>query len=413
MANLFLFFLTVKFAVQLYLLQRNQQSIRSNLKSVPTEFESEVTLEEHQKAGKYELTKGNLSRNKIIFNLIVLVLWTVGGGIGLLTQIATNLFDSIYLQGLAFFGIYSIIELVIGLPFSLYSTFIIEEDFGFNNMTLKMFFQDLAKGLLLGVILGTHIILTLLWFMETFESSWWVLGWIFMTLFQLVLVWAFPRFIAPLFNKFQPLEEGEAKTKIEELLTETGFSHDGLFVMDASKRSNHGNAYFTGFGKTKRIVFFDTLLKQLNPNEIKSVLAHELGHFKHRHILKHMILSTIMSLIGFGILGYAYRMESFFFEFEVRTITAYNALLLFALILPVFTFFLTPLSSFLSRKNEFEADRFAAKYSDPQDLINALVKLFKENASFLVPDQFYSKFYYSHPPALERVRALRDLKTGP
>lgn len=409
MASVFIAFATLKVLIQNYLLNRNFKSIRKNIKSVPNEFEDKITADEHIKAGQYELAKGSLSRNRLTVSIVMLILWTVTGGIGWLTDIVISLSDSVYTQSLIFIAIYSLVEMIIGLPFSVYSTFVIEEDFGFNNMTAKMFFSDMLKGILLSILIGAPIFLLLIWIIESVGSFWWVLAWGALTVFQLLLVWAYPRFIAPIFNKFSPLEDGLAKEKIEELLGETGFAHSGLFVMDASKRSSHGNAYFTGLGKTKRIVFFDTLLKQLNADEIKAVLAHELGHFKHKHILKQMIFSTVYSFLGFALLGFLYRTEFFFEAFKINTVTPYNTLLLFMLVVPAFTFFMTPIMSHMSRKNEFEADRFAAKYAKADDLINALVKLFKENASFLVPDEMYSKFYYSHPPALERVAALKEL----
>lgn len=407
MASFFIIAVILKTVTKLYLLKRNHNSIIKNIQSVPAEFKDNISLDEHQKAGKYELAKQKIAVSRIIVSMVLLILWTVSGGIGWLTEISTGLFSSIYFQGLFFIAVYGFLEFILGIPFSVYSTFVIEEDFGFNNTTMDTFVKDILKGLILGIIIGTPLFLSLIWIMESVQAYWWALAWLVMTSFQLLLVWAFPRFIAPIFNKFSPLEEGDAKSKIEELLKDTGFSHSGLFVMDASKRSAHGNAYFTGLGKEKRIVFFDTLLKQLNASEVKAVLAHELGHFKHNHIIKSMIISILMSFIGFALLGYLYRTEWFFEIFQIANKTSYNTLLLFTLVSPVFTFFATPLGSYLSRKNEFEADAFASKHAKAEDLIQALIKLFKENASFLVPDEIYSKFYYSHPPALERVKELK------
>lgn len=409
---IFIAFVIIKTITQIYLLKRNMKSIEANKSSVPKEFDNIISLEEHQKAADYEMAKSKLSVFKILISNSLLLFWTVLGGFNFLAELSAEFSDHHIYQGLVFISLYSLAELVLGLPFSYYSTFIIEEKFGFNKMTLTLFLKDMAKGLVLGAIIGLPLFALVLYVMTVVDEYWWVYTWAILTVFQLVLVWAYPRIIAPIFNKFSPLENGDAKDKILELMNKTGFESNGLFVMDASIRSSHGNAYFTGFGKSKRIVFFDTLLKQLSATEVQAVLAHELGHFKHKHIVKSMILSLAMSFIGLGILGSLYKMDLFYKTFNISNPSDYLALILFMTISGVFTFYFTPLFSFFSRKNEFEADSFAAKNTNAEDLIHALLKLFKENASFLVPDEVYSKFYYSHPPAIERVNHLRKISTN-
>ncbi len=275
---------------------------------------------------------------------------------------------------------------------------------------MKTFITDLIKGLVLGGIIGLPIIYALMKFVTLMPQNWWIVGWAFLMLVQIILLFAYPRFIAPLFNKFSPMEEGETKEKVLELLKRTGFSSNGLFVMDASRRSSHGNAYFTGFGKNKRIVFFDTLLKSLNPVEVEAVLAHELGHFKKKHVLKMIIKSFIFSLVGFFILGQLINSQVFFNGHGIQEPTIAKAFLLFSMVASLYTYFLTPISSYFSRKHEFEADTFASENANAEDLISALIKLYKENSSTLTPDPLYSSFYHSHPPALTRVQFLESLK---
>jgi STE24 endopeptidase len=297
----------------------------------------------------------------------------------------------------------------LSIPQSIYTTFVVEERFGFNKTTPKTFLIDMLKGAVVGSIIGLPLIYGILWIMQALGTFWWVYAWGFMTVFQLFIIWAYPNFIAPLFNKFSPLEEGETKNKILELLKRTHFESDGLFVMDASTRSSHGNAYFTGFGKTKRIVFFDNLLKTLAPAEVEAVLAHELGHFKKKHIIKGLIKGIVMSFIGFAILGWLKTWVPFYYGHGVEAVTNHTALLLFVMVSGVYTFWITPLMALSSRKFEFEADEFAAKHAQAEDLIHALVKLYKDNASTLTPDPIYSAYYHSHPPALIRVQHLEKL----
>lgn len=298
---------------------------------------------------------------------------------------------------------------VIDLPLALYTQFVIEEKFGFNRMTLKLFIVDLLKQTALGIAIGTPVLLAVLWLMAQMGSLWWLYVWLFWCAFNLLILFIYPTWIAPLFNKFTPLDNAPLKARIESLLQRCGFATSGLFVMDGSLRSNHGNAYFTGFGKTKRIVFFDTLLNRLQPAEVEAVLAHELGHFKHRHVIKRIVLLFGLSLGFLAALGQLMSADWFFNGLGVTTQNTALALILFFLVVPVFTFLLTPLMSLLSRRHEFEADRYAAAHASADDLVKALVKLYEDNAATLTPDPLHSLFYDSHPPAALRVERLAHL----
>jgi len=408
-AQAFLFFLLCRYAVQSYLDMRNKKHIIKNRKAVPEMFSDTITIEDHQKAADYSVAKIKEGEFFNVVELVVLLLWTLGGGLNYLDQIVRGFALSEIWTGVVFFLSFGFISTIIGLPQSIYHTFFLEEKFGFNKTTVKTFIMDMLKGFVLGGVLGVPLLFGLLWIMGALGEKWWLYAWAFLTAFQLVLLWAYPTFIAPLFNKFSELEEGDVKNKILALLDRTGFTSKGLFVMDASKRSAHGNAYFTGFGKNKRIVFFDTLIKTLEAKEVEAVLAHELGHFKKKHVMKMLIKSMIFSLIGLGILGAVINMQGFYEGHGVNQASNYMALLLFSLVTGVYTFFLTPVNSWSSRKHEFEADTFASENSDANDLISALVKMYKDNASTLTPDPMYSNFYHSHPPALIRVQFLQSL----
>jgi STE24 endopeptidase len=405
----FLLFLISKSLIEAVLDLMNKNYINRHRGSVPAKFEGKITLSDHQKAADYTVTKLNVSQFFNLISLAILLVWTLGGGLEALDHLSRNLASNDLMVGVTFFLLFGGISMFLALPQSLYTTFVIEERFGFNKMTLGMFFKDTLKGLILGALLGVPLLFGVLWIMQKLGAWWWLYAWAFFTLFQLALVWIFPTWIAPLFNKFSPLEEGEAKNKILELLENTQFQSNGLFVMDASTRSSHGNAYFTGFGKNKRIVLFDTLIKSLEPEEIKAVLAHELGHFKRRHILKGMIRSFVFSLIGFAILGWLKNWQPFYLGHGLQTMSDHGALLLFALVAGNYTFFMTPLSAWTSRRYEFEADAFAAQYAKAQALQEALVKLYKDNASSLTPHPTYSAYYHSHPPALVRMEHLDKL----
>jgi STE24 endopeptidase len=308
--------------------------------------------------------------------------------------------------GLAVIASVASISALIGIPAALYRTFVIEERFGFNRSNAATFWKDRLKGILVITLTGLPLLLLLLWFMEAAGRYWWLFAWTAFALFSFALNWAFPRFIAPLFNRFESLEKGEVADRLHALLERTGFRSDGIYVMDGSRRSSHGNAYFTGLGRTKRVVFFDTLLKQLSPAQVEAVLAHELGHFKRRHILKGMMLSLAMSFAGFAILAWLIQQEWFYTGLGVSEPSSYIALLLFVLVAPVFTFFIGPLMAWYSRRHEFEADAYAAEQADADSLASALVNLYRKNASTLTPDPLYSAFYDSHPPASIRIARL-------
>lgn len=410
--KLFLVALFVKSLIESLLDKRNMDHIIKNRNAVPAKFQDQITLADHQKAADYSVEKIKVAQIFHFIDLVVFLLLTLAGGLELINHLAMQVNASPIMTGLIFFAIFGIIQMVLSLPQTLYTTFVIEEKYGFNKTTWKTFVSDMVKGLVLSVVLGAPIIYSILWIMERLGSAWWVYAFVFLTAVQLLIVFIYPTFIAPIFNKFSPLEDGEVKNKIVDLLTRCGFKSSGLFVMDASKRSGHGNAYFTGFGKNKRIVFFDTLLNSLDAEEVEAVLAHELGHMKRKHVLKGMIKGIFFSFVGFAILGYLRNNTAFFNGHGVQTITDYMALTLFSMVAGVYTFLLTPISSYTSRKHEYEADQFASENAKASKLISALVKMYKDNASSLTPDPLFSKFYFSHPPALERVTYLEGLQKG-
>ena len=396
-------------ATKMWLDARNRRHILANRDQVPQDFRDKITLPEHQKAADYTVAKLNTDRYFDVVDLLLLIGWTVGGGIQLLAGWITPLGCGPVLSGVIFFALYGAIGTLLSLPQGIINTFVVEEKFGFNKMTPGLFIKDMFKGLLVGALLGLPILAGILQLIVWLGDNWWPVGWAFITAVQFVLLWAYPRFIAPLFNTFSPMEDGEGKEKVLSLLQKTGFTSNGLFVMNASIRSSHGNAYFTGFGKNKRIVFFDTLLKSLTPDQVTAVLAHELGHFKRKHIIKQMITRTILSFVGFALLGFLYRWEPFFTGLGVSTMEPWTALLLFAQVGGTYTFFLTPLMNKTSRKYEFEADQFASEYARAEDLRDALVRLYQDNASTLTPDPLYSDFHHSHPPASVRIKHLMTI----
>ncbi len=394
--------------LQLWLSLRQAAHVKQFRSAVPDEFADKVTLEEHQKAADYTVAKGRFGRFELLIGSILLLLWTLGGGLNLLDQWLRSFAMGDIATGVAVILSFTFISSLIDIPTSLYRNFVIEEKFGFNKLTLKTFFIDLLKSTALSLVIGVPLIMLVLWLMESAGELWWFYAWLAITLFSLAMMWAYPKFIAPIFNKFQPLEEGEVLSRITKLLERTGFNSQGVFVMDGSRRSSHGNAYFTGFGKNKRIVFFDTLLKHLSPTEVEAVLAHELGHFKRKHVLKGMLVSMLMTLAGFSLLAFLMKQTVFFNTLGVENPSTYMALLLFMLVAPVYTFFIGPIMAWWSRKHEFEADEFAAKESSAKELISALVGLYKKNAGTLTPDPLYSAFYDSHPPASIRIAHLKQ-----
>tara|TARA_R110002072_G_scaffold64203_1_gene159126 strand:- start:102981 stop:104243 length:1263 start_codon:yes stop_codon:yes gene_type:complete len=408
--KIFLVALVLKELVVAWLDHRNKNHILKNKNQVPEKFQDTIDLEDHQKAANYSVTKIKTTQVFNIYDVAILLMWTLGGGLNSLEVIVSKWSLSPIPHALAYFSLFGLISMLLGLPQSIYSTFVIEERYGFNKTTPKIFIVDMIKGILVGAAIGLPLLAGLMWTLEALGQNWWFYGWALLISFQFILLWAYPRFIAPIFNKFSPLEEGEVKDKVVQLLDRTGFTSKGLFVMNASMRSSHGNAYFTGFGKNKRIVFFDTLIKSLSPEEVEAVLAHELGHFKRKHIVKQLVKGIIFSFIAFYVLGLLIKAPAFYEGHGVTEIKTHIALLLFTLVSGVYTFLLTPISNFFSRKYEFEADEFAAQHARAEKLISALVKMYKDNASTLTPDPTYSSFYHSHPPALIRVDHLETLQ---
>ena len=408
--KIFLIALILRSLIKSYLDQRNIKHIEANKEVIPPLFEKHITIEDHKKAASYTVHKIKAAQFFNFIDLVMLFIFTLFGGLELLSNFALEFKTPPVFTGLIFFGTFGLISAFVSLPRDIYFTFVIEEKYGFNKTNFETFVVDLFKGAIVSIILGSIILGTILFAMEKTGNLWWLYAFVFLTLFQIIIIFIYPSFIAPLFNKFSPLEDGDVKDTINNLLTRCGFKSSGLFVMDASKRSGHGNAYFTGFGKSKRIVFFDTLLATLSTPEIEAVLAHELGHMKKKHIIKKMLTSMLISFLAFALLGFLKTDTAFFNGHGVFTISNYMVLALFSLVAGVYSFFLTPFSSYFSRKDEFEADLFAAEESDANMLISALVKMYKDNATSLTPDPAYSKFYYSHPPALERVEFLMGLR---
>ena len=398
--------LIVSTLLRLYLSHRQVSYVSSHRGKVPESFADKISLEDHQKAADYTTAKVRFGRLPLFYEVMLLLIWTLGGGLEWLNQFVLSYeLDPIF-TGIAVILSFTFISGMLDLPFSIYSTFVLEEKFGFNRTTIKTFIADIFKGSLLGLVLGVPLLYVVLWLMQQAGEQWWIYTWLVISGFSLFMMWVYPTWIAPIFNKFEPLEEGETLNRITSLLERCGFSSNGIFVIDGSKRSSHGNAYFSGFGRNKRIVFFDTLLKMLNDDELEAVLAHELGHFKKKHIIKGMIISFTTTLVGLAILAWLMKAEWFYTSLGISQPSTYMALLLFTLILPVFTFALQPLLSIFSRKNEFEADAFAAQQTDARYLVHALVGLYRENASTLTPDPLYSAFYDSHPPAPVRIAHL-------
>lgn len=406
----FLSALALATATRLWLTYRHVQHIQAHRAVVPSAFASDIALDAHQKAADYSGAKARLAMLHTVVDSSALLVLTIGGLLRLLNGWTEAWFTSEILQGTAFIVLFIVLTSAIDLPFSWYRTFNIETRFGFNRMTPSMWFADLAKTAALSAAFGFPLVLAVLWLMGKMGQWWWLYVWLVWVAFSAFMMAIYPAYIAPLFNRFAPMPESSLKTRIENLLAKCGFRSNGLFVMDGSKRSSHGNAYFTGFGKTKRIVFFDTLISRLTEGEIEAVLAHELGHFKLRHVIRRMLWTFGVSLVLLGALGYL-KDEAWFYEGLGVAYPASNAmaLLLFVLVVPVFTFLLQPLVAMYSRKHEFEADAYAARYSSARELIKALVKLYKDNASTLTPDPLHSAFYDSHPPASVRIARLQSL----
>ncbi len=410
---LFLTVLVAGLLARFYLTSRQIRHVAQHRNAVPAAFAATISLQTHQKAADYTVAKARFSMLETAFAAALLLGWTLLGGIDALNQalIQSSLaaYGSLTPQ-LALLAAFGLISGLLDLPFTLYSTFRIEERFGFNKMTLRLWLADLMKSALVGMVIGLPALALILWLMGSAGSLWWLWAWGAWIGFNLLVLVLFPTVIAPLFNKFKPLEDEVLKARVTALMQRCGFAAKGLFVMDGSKRSAHANAYFTGFGAAKRVVFYDTLLSQLNPGEVDAVLAHELGHFKHKHILKRIVSMFALSLVGFALLGWLSSQAWFYTGLGVRpNISAANdalALLLFLLVVPLFSFFISPLFAQLSRRHEFQADAYAVSQTDGKDLQNALLKMYQDNASTLTPDPVFVKFYYSHPPASERLARM-------
>ena len=407
--NVFIAAFILAYGLKLWLALRQMRHVYLHRDAPPTAFTDSIGQEAHRKAADYTLAKTRLALPHLALDGALLLFFTLGGGLQWLAGQAAGLTASPLWQGVILLLGLTVIASTAELPLSLYRQFVIEARFGFNRQTLAGFFADLAKQALLGLALGVPLILLVLWLMAAMGGLWWLWVWLAWMAFNLLVLAVYPTFIAPLFNKFKPLEDAALKARIEDLLARTGFHSSGVFVMDGSKRSSHGNAYFTGLGKSKRIVFFDTLLGQLNPAQTEAVLAHELGHYKHRHVVKRIVLMFVLSLAMLLALAVLKQADWFYAGLNVGSQTDAVALALFFLVLPVFIFPITPLMSLYSRKHEFEADAFAAQHSHPADLVSALVALYRDNAATLTPDPVYSLFYDSHPKATERIARLQAL----
>ena len=406
--------LVVSLAIKLWLASRQMKHVAMHRDAVPAAFTATVPLAAHQRAADYTLAKGRMGLLTTAFSSVMLLAWTLLGGLdalnGLVLRTVLPSFGALAYQ-IALLGAFVVIGSVLELPFDWYATFRLEQRFGFNRTTPALFVADMLKGVLVGALIGLPLAALILWIMQVAGSNWWWWAWLAWAGFNLAIMVLYPTVIAPLFNKFEPLADEALKARVQALMQRCGFAAKGLFVMDGSRRSAHGNAYFTGLGAAKRVVFFDTLLAKLAPGEVEAVLAHELGHYKHRHVIKRIAMLFLASLAGLYLLGWLATQSGFYWGLGVQpNMNAPNdalALLLFLMVVPVFGFFVSPLFAQLSRKHEFEADAYACAQASGADLAAALLKLHEDNAATLTPDPLYVRFYYSHPPASERLAALR------
>jgi STE24 endopeptidase len=407
---LFVTFFVVTLALRFYLANRQVRHVMRHRSAVPAEFAAKIPLDAHQKAADYTVAKTRFGLAALLLNSLVLIGFTLLGGLQWLSDHLMPLTGTGMVYQLSLVAAFAVISGLLDLPFDWYRQFVLEQRFGFNKMTPGLWFGDMAKGALVGAAIGLPLLWVVLTLMGKTGALWWLYAWAVWSAFQLLMMVLYPSVIAPLFNKFTALDDKNLQERIEGLMGRVGFASKGLFVMDGSRRSAHGNAYFSGFGANKRIVFFDTLLARLAPQEIEAVLAHELGHFKLRHIIKRIVVMFAVSLAFLALLGFLKEQAWFYTGLGVTPmLDAPNdamALLLFLLVLPVFTFAFSPLTSISSRKHEFEADAFAARHSDARDLVSALVKMYEDNASTLTPDPLHSKFFDSHPPASVRIAQL-------
>lgn len=408
----FLFVLGAATLIRLWLGTRHIAYIQAHRAAVPAQFAAEVSLDAHQRAADYTSAKTRVALASVLIDAL-LVLWlTFGGGVQLMYDVGSGWFDGEIARGLTLIALLSVLTTLIELPLGLYRTFRIEERFGFNKMTPALYWKDFAKNAALAAAFGLPLAACVLWLLQAAGDYWWLYAWAVWVVFNLTMLAIYPTWIAPLFNRFSPMLDPDMKARVETLLKRCGFKVKGLMVMDGSKRSSHGNAYFTGFGKSKRIIFFDTLLARLTPPEVEAVLAHELGHFRLRHVAKRIVWIFAGSLAFLWLLDFVMHQDWFYAGLNVEGRSTAVAMVLFFLVVPSFTFLLQPLLSSYSRKHEFEADRYAAQNASASDLASALVKLYKDNASTLTPDPVHSAFYDSHPPALARIARLQQAGLG-
>ncbi len=410
---LFALALLASHCLKFWLASRQIRHVARNRDTVPAPFAQRIALEAHQKAADYTITKTRFGLLELSWGTVITLVWTLLGGLNWLNQSLLHVLDAGLVQQIALLVAFMVINGVVDLPFTLYQTFRIEQRFGFNKTTFKLWLQDALKSSLLGLLIGVPLIALVLWVMGATGAWWWLWTWGVWMGFNLLMLLIYPTWIAPLFNKFEPLQNPEIAQRASTLMQRSGFTSKGFFVMDGSRRSAHANAYFTGLGASKRVVFYDTLLSQLTPSEVEAVLAHELGHFKHRHISKRIVSMFALSLLGFAFLGYVSSQAWFYTGLGVApNIIGPNdalALLLFMVVMPYFGAFTGPVFAHISRKHEFEADAYAVSQTNNADLGNALLKLYQDNASTLTPDPVYVQFYYSHPPALERLGRMQTL----
>ena len=406
--QIFIVVIAIKIVLENYLASRNINSINKNKETVPERFKDLITREEYSRAINYNISKLKFQIVSSVATVAFLLLFTLGGLLNSMTKLVTETTDSNIFGAILLSLLFIIVSEITGMPFSIYSTFFLEAKYGFNKTTIKTFILDLIKRLVLSAILLSIMFSIIVLIIQNFESIWWLYAFVALFIFQLILVFLYPTLIAPLFNKFEPLTDERFKKPIEKLLKKVEFRAKGLFVMNASLRSSHGNAFFTGFGKSKRIVFFDTLLETITPDEMEAILAHELGHSKLGHIKKRLITTILVSFLGFYILGWVFNSNNFFIDHGLTELTIFSKILLFGLIFSSYTFMFRPISSFFSRKREFEADDFSLKYTKGEYMISGLLKLTKDNASNLTPDPLYSSYYYSHPPIAERIKSLEE-----
>ena len=406
--QIFIALVLVKFLLETYLKIRNLKSIDNNKDSVPARFKDVVTEEEYKKSILYNTDRIRFQIFTALFGAVVLVIFTIGGLLNYLTQVVMDITSSNVLGAVLLGLLLIIVEEIISIPISIYSTFVIEERHGFNKTTRKTFVTDIFKGLLISGAISSILYATVIFIIISAGDLWWIYAFAAVFTLQAIIFFLYPVLIMPLFNKFEPLDDEQFKKPIEKLLEKVDFKSKGLFVMNASLRSTHGNAFFTGFGKNKRIVFFDTLLKTINPDEMEAILGHELGHYKLGHIRKTLISSLVFGFLGFYILNEIFKSDNFFIAHGLENLTVYSKFLMFYLVIGSYTFFTKPITSALSRKREFEADDFSFQFTDGEHMISGLLKLTKDNASNLTPDPLYSSYYYSHPPLAERVASIEN-----